>query len=326
MIRSQVQMLVRLCLALATGPALAGPFFTTSNQGAFARQFLLPALGESSVLAAGDWNWRAQLDQTNDFHLGNAGAEAITLDGETTRLGYTLTQGLENGLEWGFEVPIYYQGRGFMDSFIEDWHRWFGLPNGGRELAPHDRYLYEVTSGGTVIYRNTETGAAFGDLRLNGAWQWREGRAVRASLQLPTGDERRLAGGNTGGALWTDLALPFAADSRWSGFMSAGVTLARRGKVLTQLQERIAAFGGLGFSFACTDALSLSAQLYGHSPLYQDTELEALKRPGLQVTFGGSYALMPNALLRLAVQEDPVTASSPDFSVHIGLQLTPPES
>jgi len=323
--RSRPEKLLGLCLALFAGPALAGPFFSTSNQGAFAREFLLPALGESSVLADGDWSWRAQLDQTNDFYLGSAGAETITLDGETTRLGYVLTQGLGSGFEWGFEVPIYYQGRGFMDSFIEDWHGWFGMPNGGRELAPHDRYLFEVTNGGAVLYRNTETGAALGDLRLNGGWQWSENLALRAALQLPTGDGNRLTGETGGGALWADAALPFSESSRWRGFISLGATAAQRGQLLRELRKRAVAIGGFGLSFSCTEALRLTAQLYSHTPLYQGTDLDALKRPGLQAVFGGSYSILPNAILRLAVQEDPVTSSSPDFSVHIALELMPPD-
>lgn len=311
-------------LALLPAPLFAGPYFATANQGALARSFLLPALGEHRLLLQDSWNWQAQLDQTNDFHTATAGGESITLDGETTRLGYTLRQGRANGFEWGFEIPLYYQGRGFLDNFIEDWHDWFGLPNGGRELAPQDRYLYEVTRGGAVAFRSTETGPALGDVRLNGGWQWRESIALRASLQLPTGNEDRLAGDNLGGALWADAALPWAAGSRWSGFASLGASAARRGKVLPGLQQRALAFGGLGLSFACTEALRLTAQLYAHSPLYKDSELEALKRPGLQASFGGSYQLMGNALLKVGVQEDPITSSSPDFSVHIALELQPP--
>lgn len=311
----------------ASLPALGAggnPFFSTANQGAFARGFLLPALGETRVLLQDDWSWRAQLDLTNDSYTAVAGNETITLDGETTHLSYVLRRGYQNGWELGFEIPLYYQAGGFLDGFIEDWHGWFGLPNGGRELAPRDRYLYEVTDGNTVRYRNTETGAALGDVRLHAGWQWREGLMLRGALQFPSGDESRLAGGNFGATLWADWALPFAADSRWRGFLSAGGSYARRGEVLPDAQRQGVALSGLGFSYACTDALSLTAQLYAHSALYEGSQLETLRRPGLQASFGGSYQLRDNALLRVAVQEDPVTASSPDFSVHLALELRPP--
>lgn len=305
-------------LGLMSLPAAANPFFGTFNQGAFSRSFLLPALGEPELLAPGAERSAWTLDLTNDYHTASEGGESITLDGETTRLAWRYARGGEDS-EWSLELPLYHQGGGFMDSFIERWHGWFGLPNGGREQAPQDRYLFQVTRGATVVYRNTETGAALGDLRLSAGWQWTETIALRAAVQLPTGDEDLLAGGNAGLAAWADSALPFAQSSAWSGFASLGVTLAQRSEVLADLQKREALFGGFGLSYAWTPALSFTAQLYAHTPLYQDTDLGALKRPGLQAAFGGSYALSEKLLLRLGVQEDPVTTSSPDFSVHAAL-------
>lgn len=324
MTRSPQNLLLGLALSLVTGAAQAGPFFSTTNQGAFARSFLLPALGETGVLLTGDWNWRAQLDLSNDYHFATAGNESITLDGESARLSYVLTQGLDNGLEWSIELPLLHQGGGFMDGFIENWHDWFGLPNGGRELAPQSRYLYQVMRDSAVIYQNTEKGLAMGDIRVNGGWQWRDGVMLRAAAQLPTGDDKKLAGENAGAALWADAALPFAAGSSWRGFVSLGASAADESKILPGLQEQAVGFGGIGLSWAWSESLRFTTQLYAHTPLYRDTELEALKRPGLQVSFGGSYLLLPNVDLRLAVQEDAITTSSPDFSAHIALRLTPP--
>ena len=41
-------------------------------------------------------------------------------------------------------------------------------------------------------------------------------------VKLPTGDERRQAGGTTGGALW--LEHPFVTSGRWAGYFSLGVS------------------------------------------------------------------------------------------------------
>ena len=314
---------VVLC-SLVCGAATAQPFFNTSHQGALARSFLLPTLGDSGVELVGDWRWQAQLDLSNDYHTATVGDETITLDGESARLLYTLRQGLDRGWEWSIAVPLYHQGGGFMDGFIEDWHGWFGLPNGGREFAPQDRYLYEVMRAGNVIYRNEQKGNALGDLQLAAGWQWREGLVLRGAIQLPTGDDKKLSGENLGAALWADMALPFAADSAWRGFVSLGASAADRAELLPELQQTALALGGLGLSYGWSETLRFTVQLYGHSPLYQDTELEALKRPGLQVVFGGSYRLLPNMDLHLAVQEDAVVSSSPDFSAHMALTLRPP--
>jgi hypothetical protein len=318
-----------LCIALtaasgaATAAEFASPFFTARNEGALARSFLLPPLGNTRALAADEWRWLAQLDLTNDYHTQALGGESATFDGETTRLGYTFSQGLDHGLEWSVMIPVMYLGGGFLDNFIEDWHRWFGLPKGGREFAPQDRYLYEIVQGGSVVYRNVEKGTALGDIELAGGWEWVEGWVLRAAAKLPTGDDKKLAGDNAGVALWIDAAMPFPADSRWRGFVSLGGSAAQKADILREQQSVGVALGGIGLSWRWTEALHLTAQVNAHSRLYRDSELKALKRPGVQIVFGGSYALLPNALLRLAVQEDAMPTSSPDFSVHMALVLSP---
>jgi hypothetical protein len=124
-------------------------------------------------------------------------------------------------------------------------------------------------------------------------------------------------------ALWIDAAMPFPADSRWRGFVSLGGSAAQKADILREQQSVGVALGGIGLSWRWTEALHLTAQVNAHSRLYRDSELKALKRPGVQIVFGGSYALLPNALLRLAVQEDAMPTSSPDFSVHMALVLSP---
>ena len=301
--------------------AQASPFFTTFNQGAFARSFLLPSLSESQVLAADAARSQYALDQTNDYHFGRSGNETITIDGETARFSLRYARGFGDGFEWNAELPVLHQGGGFMDSFIERWHSWFGLPNGGREATPRNQYLYRVTRNGSTIFQRSESGTALGDARIGGGWQLRPGIALRAALQLPTGSKSKFTGGNAGLALWADAALPFEQQSAWRGFASLGATLAQRSEVLPDLQKREAVFGGFGLSYGWNEALNFTAQLYGHTALYKGTQLDALQRPGLQAAFGGSYAFSHNTELRLAVQEDPVTTSSPDFSVHIAVQV-----
>lgn len=312
-----------LALAVSTSPALAEPFFSTTNQGLLARSFLLPVLGQSQVLQGQEWTWQAQADLTTEFLVDTAGSEAAVLDGETLRLGYTLRQSLGDGLEWQLELPVYHQSGGFLDSFIEDWHRWFGLPNGGRELAPRNQYQYEVRDGEIVKFSHRRQGTALGDLRLGFGWQAAENWTLRAAALLPTGDDDKLTGGNLGLAAWADGELPFSLGPCWESFLSLGLTAAKTGDVLPEQQRNTAGFGGLGLSYGYSEALRFTAQVYAHTALYSDSELRALRRPGVQLAFGGSYQFLPNADFKLAVQEDIVTASSPDFSVHMAITLRP---
>jgi hypothetical protein len=305
-------------VALST-PAMAQAF-VTSNQGALARNFALPALGAGEVLATGASQPRMTLDLTNDYLLAAAGSEEILFDGESERLALQYRRGVGDGFEWGVEVPLLHVGGGFMDSFIENWHDWFGLPNGGRELAGRDRYEYRYRRHGATVFNFTQTGTSLGDVLLLGGWQWREGVALRAELKLPTGDEDQLTGGNPGGALWADAALPLG--DALDGFVSAGLSVNARANLLEGQQKLVVPIGGAGLTWHALNDLDLGVQVDAHGPLYSDSELDALTRPGVQLVFGGAWH-RDTTRLDVGVQEDIVTQSSPDFSIHLALTLAP---
>lgn len=314
--------LAAACAALlAAQAAQAGDFFPTSNQGALQRSFALPALGEARILESGEEAWYGAVDLTTEYHLGRSAREEILQDGETSRFSLSYRGGLGADWEWGVQLPLLVQGGGFLDSFIERWHGFFGLPNGGREFAPRNRYKYRYVRDGVTVLNVQDSSTGLGDVQLSTGWQWRDSAALRGMLKLPSGDENHLAGGNLGGALWLDTALPFARASAWSGYVSAGASLNDQAGVLASLQNRAAAFAGAGLSYRVLSRLQVTSQFYAHTPLYRDTDLEALKKPGLQFVLGGSYRISETLNFLLAFQEDLVTASSPDFSLHFGLSV-----
>lgn len=314
---------LRLLAALACLsplPALATPF-TTFNQAALSQGFALPVVGETTVLEAGASRSLWTLDLSSEYHEDQAGGESLLLDGETTRLAWRYTQGAGDW-EWGFELPVVHVGGGFLDSFIEGWHDFFGLPNGGREFAPQDRYRYRYERDGAVVLDRGEEGWALGDVRLSAGWAVSETMVLRGELKLPTGDEDKLTGGVLGGAVWGDWALPFDKASGWSGFASLGLSANQKGDAIEDQQNNLIPFGGAGLFYRLIPQLELGAQYVMHGALYDDTEIDALKKPGGQIVFGGRW-LGKGWGLDLAVQEDLITNSSPDFSVHLALRLQP---
>lgn len=308
-------------LLLALPFAAAAEPFATNNQSALAQGFDLPVIGHGRVLARGEHRSAFVLDLTTEYTTDQTAAETITLDGESAHLTGRYRQGMD-GWEWGAELAAVHVGSGFLDSFIENWHDFWGLPNGGRELAPRDRYQYRYEKDGVVLLDSTEEGWALGDLRVSAGWAATDSLALRAELKLPTGDEDQLTGGNLGSAVWGDLALPFDPDSGWSGFASAGLSVNQKGEVLEDQQETLVPFGGVGAYYRLLRQLELGAQLYAHGPLYDDSELDQLSRAGLQLAFGGRW-IERGWALDVAFQEDLITKSSPDFSIHVGLRLQP---
>ena len=303
-------------LAVVLPLPAAAQFLPLFNQGALQRSAALPVLGATQVATAP--GWQAALDLTTEYSTQMNATESVLQDGESARVALRYRAALAEDLEWNLEVPVLVLGGGFMDRLIEDWHGWFGLPNGGRELAPRDRYRYQYVRNGVTLLDVTDSGTHLGDVRAGLGWHSGAATVLRAELKLPTGDGAALAGGNAGLALWLDHALDFGAGSRWSGYLSAGGSAIDTPEVLAELQERAAGFGGLGLGYRVGRGFSIVSQLYVHSALFRDTALDSLKKPGLQFALGASWRLPSGTRVQLAFQEDPVVSSSPDFSLHFG--------
>lgn len=304
---------------LGCGAATAGeaplPLY---NQGALARAFELPVLGYARVLDHDESLSSIRYDLTSEFHASQDADESVTLDGEAQMLTLAFRRGYGSGLEWTFELPLLYQSGGFTDGFIEGWHDAFGLPDGGRPEAPRDRYLYQYTRDGQVLLDQRETGTDLGDLRLGLGWQAAGWVALRGELKVASGDEEKLAGGNYGGAVWLDAALPFAERSVWSGWLSAGASYNGTAGLLEDQQQQFVPFGGAGLSLRAFERVFVLAQVYAHGPLYDDSDLDPF-RAALQLALGLRWRVTQDFDVDIAFQEDPITSSSPDFSGHLGL-------
>ncbi len=297
--------------------------FPVHNEGALARTTALPALGEALVLAPGDHALGLTDDWTNEYVAQTKGDESLIIDGETQRLAASLRYGIAPDFELGLMVPVLITGGGVLDGLIENWHNFWGLPNGGRNEAPRDRLLYNVQRDGQTRLNVNRSASELGDIEVSGGWQLARPLALRAMVKLPTGDEDRLTGGNFGSALWLDWD-PFASfggSRRWFGFVSGGASINAQSRVLSDYQEKRVGFGGVGAGYRLLRPLSIIAQFYAHTPLYSGTVLDALQKPGGQLSFGGRWAFSTHTAVDLGFQEDLITNSSPDFSIHLGLSL-----
>lgn len=316
---------MRACSTLlCAGLLLAAPLsradtLATTNQAALARAFALPALGQARAAPEGEW--RLAFDIATEFVNKQSGGEQLLLDGESQRWALGWRRGLAKTWELGVEVPLLHTGGGFMDDVVENWHDAFGLPNGGREQAPQDRYRYAYARDGEVVLDTEDDGTALGDVSLQLGRMLSEDLALRALLKLPTGDEDRLGGGNLGGALWADWALPIAPGAGWGGFLSAGLSANEQAEALEDQQRALVPFGGVGLDVRLLDSLQALAQLYLHGPLYEDSAIAALEDAGAMLTLGGRWCAQRQTCVELSFSEDLAVGVSPDFSLRLALRL-----
>lgn len=289
-------------------------YFSSFNQAALARSAPLP----SPMLAAASG---VVLDWTSEFLIEEAADESLLLDGEILRAGLRGRWRHAAWTLWG-EAPLLIAGGGVLDAGIEQWHEWFGLPNGNREFVADNQYHYSYSRNGETLFDIEQGDTTLGDLRLGAAYCDDGGSGAdpaagcwNAMLQLPTADANELLGGGLGLAAWYERG--YRLGTQFSGVLGGGGFVQRRQGPLEAQMRPANVYGWASLGYALTQRLQAGAQLYVHSPLFEDSALGALARAGGQLSFGLRLALASGATLSLAAQEDIITQSSPDFVIQL---------
>jgi hypothetical protein len=305
------------------------PFFTT-NHSPVIQIHGLPAVDRATVLSAGHARYRLMTDLASNYTQAEDANEEVLFDGETTRTTFTYARGVGGGWEWGLQIPYLNHDGGVLDTFIENWHRFFGLPQNGRLATPQNRLLYRYRRNGVTQFNLTDQTAGIGDIRLTGARQWRTAVssdatniALRASLSLPSGDSDALRGSGA-----AELALWFSADRAASWFAlpattwgGAGILLMGKGDVLPDQQRRGALFGSVGTGLRVLPWMTLKLQLDAQTALYGDSSLTQINANAMQLLIGGDLQLVEDVMLTFAVSEDITVHASSDVVFQLGLTV-----
>lgn len=314
-----IRALFAAALAAFVLPAAAGDFVPGGNAAALARNFALPVLGDSRVLS-GAPQTQMSLDFTNEYvseGQANCAVECILLDGETSRLRFSHRAALGRGWDFTTGLAVLKKSGGFLDSWIEDWHGWFGLPNGGREFAAKNQYHYQYVRNNVTLLDVTDPGTCVGDLDLGVGAALGDDSTLRGMVKVPTHARRDLCGGNYGGALWLDAALPL--PSGWSGYFALGYSMNQRGDELASMQKLHVPFGGIGLLVPMTDSVRLSMQVQANGHLYEGSELSPLHKTGVPLTLGLQFRTAGGGAFEIGFQEDPSVNGSPDFAAYLAV-------
>lgn len=310
-----------LCLGGALGPRAAGAVDTTPfysfDQGPLVQIFGLPALGPARVVPRQVTEIGISLAVANNFSFGETSNETANLDGETWRTTLLARRGFAHGIELGIELPSVRHGGGSLDSFVENWHELFGLPQNNRDVAPADRLEYHYERNGVVTLDLTEPVSGVGDLRLTAAYQlvapFPGDLALRASVKLPTGDSAKLLGsGGTDLAVWLSAGCGAHCQGRWGWYGGGGLMFIDQGEVLAAQQNHLVGFGSGGLAYRLAPAATLKVQFDGHTDFFRQTELPQIGAASIQVVMGGTVLLSERYALDLSVSEELVHNTASD--------------
>lgn len=263
-------------------------------------------------------DWRVASHSARDARA----ASTLLLDGETNHVRLRWQRRLGARWQLAVSVPYVTHAGGALDAGIDQWHEWFGLPDGIRDERPRDVLEFRYVERGTTIVAFERRRRGLGDVRVAGRYAFAPGAAgqwsASARVKLATGDVERLTGSGgydlAAGLHWHSRAL----DSRWYLAASAGGYRLGRTTLTDGAGDRFGLNGSLAAKLQLSSKLSLDAALVVHDGVF-DSTLAKLDHPAALLITGGTLAFGDDWLLRLDVTEDIRVESAPDVTFRIGL-------
>src|SRR5512138_302256 len=290
----------------------------TRDQNPFLAGFGLP--GSMGARLPEQSEWAVDLNWASTALVQNAASESLVVNAESRALRLAFAGRFAQRWSFELELPYRYTGGGNLDSFIDEWHDVFGLPEGARPMQPRDRLrVHYSRDGETLVERATPT-EGFSDASVALAYALHESEATSVSaalaVKLPTGKDHWL---NSSGAM--DVSAILAAErrlaERWTLAGQLSATWLGEGDVLPNLQRELVWGGHASASFSVTPALELIVQMDGHTRAF-DSELEFFD-DALVATLGGQIHFGDGWTLSMGVSEDLLVEHSPDVVFVFGL-------
>lgn len=273
-LRAAAALGLSLCAPAALSTGVMEPLYV-KNLSPVAGLLGFPSQRDAHPTAAG--RAQAALHSSIASHYINDSSrnEFLNLDGETLRFALDLRYGLTERWDVQLEVPWLDHSGGELDRFIDDWHDFWGMSDGGRSDVPRDLldYRYAAPGGGFALL---DDASGIGDITLSTTFALHQDDDSAASVALgykfDSGDAEDFTGSGAGDA-W--IALRFSGDQlsglplSWHG--QAGYLRAGKGDLIEEFQERDFWFAGLSMDWRFARHWSLILQVDGHrAPLDSD--------------------------------------------------------
>ncbi|WP_116367678.1 DUF3187 family protein [Parahaliea mediterranea] len=286
----------------------------------------LPSQRSAAVGEAGSWQFALHGSLASHYVRDRASAEALNLDGETQRLALELRYAFAPDWELQLELPWLRQDGGFLDSAIDGWHDFWGMPDGGRGEAPGDVLDYRYADPALrFALRDDSSGLGDATLALQHAVYHSQGATVSlaAGYKFGSGDAGDFTGSGEGdvyaalrasGAGLAGLPLDWHAQA---GYLRAGEVA-----MLGPRQERDLWFAGTALSWRFAGHWRLLGQLDAHAaPL--DSDIDALGSTAMLLSAGLRWQPDPTWALDVTVIEDIAVETAPDVVFQLDLRYRP---
>lgn len=253
------------------------------------------------------WHTAVSLDYANMIESESrpsAGA-GVLVDAEVMRLGATVRRDLDARTFLLGEVTAGGAYAGFLDGFLDWYHRLLGITLPEREARPRNEFAYRMALPDGRFIQRDPSSFFLGDARIGVGRRF--GRRVKAqsvlALSLPTSTAPAGYGrGTISASLLNTVSAPLSRSLWLEGSLSGGLT-PRHGD-LSEYQRIVFISASSGLRFRFWGRQSLYANLFYHSPYYHDTALPAMDRRELSLDFGWILATRSGREWKIGMTED----------------------
>jgi len=307
--------------------ALLAPFIGGSQvvaDGGFATRDLNPMLQAIYLPTLATFNpdngWKIDhsLYITNTLQAESKGDESLLIDVENYRYELGLRYRKDQWLA-RIDLPFISNSGGGLDRAIENWHQFFGLPEGDRDEFPRDQVDIKYARDGTLEYQQDSSSSGFGDIALGIGYQANTQFAWFAGIELPTGNADDYTGNEAiDAALW--LTYQNRVNAEMGSFALLGVSFPGDSGNLEGLIVDQIWVAQLGLDYRFKPSIVGTLQFDLHSETIENSRLKAFGN-SLQMQLGlGFLRLIGEHRLDLFFSEDILVGSAPDIS--FGLRLS----
>lgn len=310
------------CAAALLPTAVRAEPFLTRNQNPLLALYGLPSPLPARLPDAGSGRMAGVLNWSNDANLDASGNSAYTMDAEAIELRLHVEHSFLPKLALRAELPWRRVSGGSLDGFIENWHDFFGLPNGSRNQLPRDELMIEYRVADTTLLLVDESASGIGDIPLSVGYQLRasDAHSIAAwlTVKAPVGEVNELTGSGA-----VDVALSLSAQSAlhedWDIFGQLNAVWLGEGDLLPQLQQDSVFSALAGITWNAWRELDLTVQLEGNSRVFDGGGTD-LSGDAILLTFGGSYRTPGGWQFDLGVSEDIDVGASPDIAFNVAVR------
>jgi len=235
----------------------------------------LQSLGQTPERAyvnpQGIYSFWLDISYSNMYEFNQNAGNQVDFDMELARIAFLYNYGLGRDMEVELEVPFMHFNGGVLDAFIQDFHKLFGFPNGGRELVPNGQFTYRVRRNGNTIYEVNSLDIGLSDIIAGLKYNFiKESKkmpalAFRFRFKFPTG--KSSSGTGDGNINYSLGLIAEKSISRWHFYLNIDYIIVSGVEALSELYYNQVFAWLTSVEFSVSQPISVIAQLQGSTPM-----------------------------------------------------------